>query len=174
VTRVMGNLERLSREMTGGLDIKIMYDSETSWPLEWYLRRFPNRQFYSTGPKSPPPSDVPIVIVGLGNDSEARAFLNDYVRQQYVLRWWFPEEMYRTFIPEHELDYQDKGPLFVLYDQVRTAAVSLAEMRQPEEQARLWRFVMHREPYMTLGSTDFVLYVRREVYDWYVNLDIGE
>src|SRR5262249_45384204 len=45
VTRVMKELEDFSNFTTGGKDVKVVYDSEVSWPMEWYLGDYPNKKF---------------------------------------------------------------------------------------------------------------------------------
>ena len=50
VTRAADTIDRLSVDQTGTRDLKVMYDSQTSWPWEWYLRDYKNKQFQPGGP----------------------------------------------------------------------------------------------------------------------------
>ena len=46
--RMVGELTTLSAMTTGGRELEIWYDDNdgTSWPMQWYLRDFPNRHLY--------------------------------------------------------------------------------------------------------------------------------
>jgi hypothetical protein len=48
VAQAVEDVGLLSRELEGGLDMQIWYDSGTSWPMQWYLRNYSNRRFYGT------------------------------------------------------------------------------------------------------------------------------
>ncbi|MCL5961130.1 MAG: hypothetical protein M1358_17795, partial [Chloroflexi bacterium] len=187
VERVMHEIDELSLDLTGGKDMKVMYDSETSWPFEWYLRDYRNRIYQPSGPTAPPSADVPVVLVGLGNSAETEPNLQDYERQPYVLRWWFPEETYRAFVPDQSRveppkDYAGWQPLAIWEDrllggiaglgrhvgeQVSAGLGTISTLRDPKEQAKLWRYLIYREPYAPLGSTDFVVYVRKDIIKQY-------
>ena len=65
----------------------------------------------------------------------------DYVGVQFKLREWFPEHVYKTW------SWRSLVDLF----------------RDRENLTRLWRFVVFKEPPDPLGSTDFVMYVRRDI-----------
>ena len=120
---------------------KIAYDSGVSWPFEWYLRDYKGRNFYGSGV---PATDAPIVLVSFENGIDTRvknALGSKYVGQRYRLRAWFDESDYRTLSAD--------GVRKVLAD--------------PAERQRWWRFLMHREPLHPSGSTDFMMYVRRDL-----------
>jgi uncharacterized protein (TIGR03663 family) len=63
--RMVRELTTLSEMMTGSRELEIWYDDNdgTSWPMQWYLRDFPNRHLYG-GTLAGPPDDVPVVIFG--------------------------------------------------------------------------------------------------------------
>jgi hypothetical protein len=181
VTRVVKELEAFSRLTTGGKDVRVVYDSEVSWPFEWYLGDYPNKQFIGGGAPTPA-EDVPVMFVGyqhLNNE----AMLEQYVAQRYALRWWFPEEWYKNeFLPnQFQKDANgavindpvtqkplEAGPLGQMADMVHTIWVSLTE---PQLTAQLWNYLMYREPPKPLGSTDFVLFVRKDVAQLWHSLD---
>ena len=52
------------------------------------------------------------------------------------------------------------GPLQQIGGALHTIWVTLS---QPEYQAELWKYIIYREPPKPLGSTDFVLFVRKDV-----------
>ena len=63
--RMVGELTTLSAMTTGSRDLEIWYDD--NWPMQWYLRDFPNRHLYG-GTLAGPPDDVPVVLVGDKNE----------------------------------------------------------------------------------------------------------
>jgi len=81
-----------------------------------------------------------VVLVGLENEPHLRPYLVDYTRQQYRLRWWFPEN-YRG-ITWHRI---------------------ISGLKDPDLLRSLWRFVFYRELENPLGSSDFAFYLRRDV-----------
>ncbi|HET7094955.1 MAG TPA: flippase activity-associated protein Agl23, partial [Thermomicrobiales bacterium] len=95
VTRVVDELTALSETMTGGKGLEIWYDDNNgvSWPMQWYLRDFPNRHLYGSSLTTTP--TAPIVLAGGDNVGAVQAAMQGYTAQPYVLRWWFPEEIYR-------------------------------------------------------------------------------
>ena len=176
VTRVMAEVERLSEELSGGKEMPIIYDGGeygVSWPFEWYLRDFKNKRYFPDGPTSDPGPEVPVVILGAGNRGKAEPHLTEYEGIEYVLRWHYPEEeTYRPFAIAPELrpgrsawqsQDQPHGPL----DIAASVWQSIAAQRDPAEQARLWRYLMYREPYAPLGSFNFILYVRKDALRYY-------
>lgn len=167
VTHVMNNLRQLSVNLTGRGDMKVVYDSTVAWPFEWYLRDFRNKTFVSNGPTGT--TDAPVVIVGADHQPAAEQYLQNYLAQRYVLRWWFPEDTYRAFLPPG--DYKGKPFTEVVWDQTGMAASSLSTLAKTDERAKLWRYFVYREPYMPLGSTDFYLYVRKDIAPYWYSLD---
>jgi hypothetical protein len=176
VTRVTAEIERLSVELTGGMDIGIIYDGGDSgvvWPFEWYLRDFKNRRFMPEGPNAELGPETPLVLLGLGNRARAEPFLVDYEPVEYVLRWHYPEEeTYRPFAIAPELRPGRSAWLSAdqphgLVDVAASVWRSFAAQGDPAEQARLWRYLMYREPYAPVGSFNFLLYVRKDVLRYY-------
>ena len=144
VGKVMKQIETLAYR-TGATKetFKVAYDSGVSWPFEWYLRDYRGRNFYGAGTPAP---DAPIVLASFENNAESRvrAFLgNRYVGQRYRLRAWFDESAYRAI---------GADPL-ILWRAVAN----------PEARERFWRFLLYREPLNPSGSTDFVVFVRRDL-----------
>ncbi len=138
VPLVMEEIEALSARLARGKQIRIAYDNETSWPFEWYLREYPNRRFMGGDPRGP--FEAPIVMVGLANEHLARPYLTTYDRQQYRLRWWFPED-YRSLTPE----------------------TILSNLGDPTLRKRFVDFLVYRYLPDPLGSTDFAVYTRRNL-----------
>ncbi len=128
------------RSGQGVSKLNVVYDAGVSWPFEWYLRDYTSRTYIGNG--NPPP-DAPVVLVGLenGHADQVKALLGSkYVSQRYRLRWWFPED-YREMTPES----------------------IVAGLLSPTNRAKLWRFLLYRDPPDPLGSTDFMMFVRRDL-----------
>lgn len=140
VGKVIREIERVGFRTGAGQELKVAYDDGVSWPFEWYLRDYKGRNFYGSGM---PAADAPIVLVGVENDHDAKvkpSLGNKYVGQRYKLRWWFPED-YRSMTPE--------SIRWFLFD--------------PATRGRIWRYFLYRETVNPLGSTDFVMYERRDL-----------
>ncbi len=150
VTNVQSKIDNLSLRLTSGKDLVVYYDDETSWPYSWYLRDYGKAIYQPKGPISPP--DVPVVLVGLVNDDKVRPLMGNYSRTHLKMRSWFPEDQYKNL----SLDAMVKT------------------ITDPTMRDHFWRFLMYRELYDPsgneitaggLGSTDFVVYVRKDLSD---------
>ncbi len=139
VTMVMHEIDALSARLADEQTMKVAYDNESSWPYEWYLRNYKNRIFFGATP-GPNITQAPVILVGVVNEGKVKPYVTDYVRHHYKLRWWFPE------------DY--KG---------MTLGKAWQYLQDPEMRASLRRFLLYRELDKPLGSTDFVMYVRKDV-----------
>lgn len=141
---VAQEITALSERLTGGLFLKVAYDSEASWPFVWYLRDFENAQFF--GDKPAGPLDAEVVLVGLGNEAATKPFLGDrYYRRVYRLIWWPNQNWYmRMSLKGLWQDLQDKAA------------------RQ-----RLWNVLFYRKYDVSLASWPFVseiaMHIRRDI-----------
>ncbi|HET7078941.1 MAG TPA: flippase activity-associated protein Agl23 [Chloroflexia bacterium] len=185
VTRAADTIDRLSVDQTGTRDLKVMYDSQTSWPWEWYLRDYKNKQFNPGGPTTAPAPDVAVLVVDSAWYDKAQSGqapqLDNYVGTKYAMRWWFPEDTYRRFVPDtwDEIDpakpVKDDGSINYKLDaagkqikapvrQIQGALDTiLYTLRTPEEQGKLWKYLIYRQPYAALGSTDMAVFVRKDL-----------
>ncbi len=169
VHRMTGELTALSEAMTGGTDLEIWYDdgNGTSWPMQWYLRDFPNRRLFSANLTAPP--DAPVVLVAGDNYRKVQDWMGNYTATEYVLRWWFPEDpIYRNFALAPELnpgrsawknEAQPHGPLDVL----RSVGDSMAQVLTPEGQQRVYRLLMYRDLPARIDSYRYRIYVRNDL-----------
>jgi hypothetical protein len=173
VTRMVQQVERLSVDQTGGRDLVVMYDSETSWPMEWYFRDYKNKIFNSGGPTTAPAADVAVLVVHPKFYDQVQngqaPHLDNYVGTKYVMRWWFPEETYRQFVPDrfdrvNEDGTRTKEPIGQATGFFSTIWYTLTT---PSEQGKLWKFLIWREPYAPLGSTDLAVFVRKDLFNRY-------
>ena len=94
---VMNQINDIAYRTCQGQDkLQVAYDADVAWPFEWYLRDYTSRVYYGSGN---PPTDAPVILVGTedGHDAQVKQLLgNRYVSQRYRLRWWFPEDTYRS------------------------------------------------------------------------------
>ncbi len=94
----LNQIDDISRRTVGDKMIKVAYDNDSTWPLEWYMREYPNRAYYGENPTREA-LDAPVVIVGAANESKVKPFLGDkYIRFRYRLVWW-PIEDYKGQTP---------------------------------------------------------------------------
>jgi uncharacterized protein (TIGR03663 family) len=144
VKPTMEEIADISQRTVGDMSIAVAYDSDVSWPLEWYMREFPNRVFYGDTPTREK-LDVPIVLAGDADDAKVQPFLGDrYYRFKRRLVWW-PNQQYM------DLTWQ------------RIIAI----LSSPEKRQILWKILYFREYPRTPDDWYHVhnmyLYVRKDV-----------
>ena len=188
-TRAADTIDRLSVDQTGARDLKVMYDSQSSWPWEWYLRDYKNKTFVPGGPATAPDPGIQVMVIDSAWYDKAKSGqapqLDNYVGTKYAMRWWFPEDTYRAFIPNtwDKLDpakptKDDGSPNYALdaagkqikepIGQIKGAVDTiLYTLRTPSEQGKLWKYLIYRQPYASLGSTDMAVFVRKDLVDRY-------
>ncbi|MGH2559214.1 MAG: flippase activity-associated protein Agl23 [Thermomicrobiales bacterium] len=172
IARMMNELDQLSYELTGGKEMEIWYDDKTSWPLQWYLRDYTNKHYFQAS-ISGPPGDAAVVIVSNDRLGGVEDSLSGYTRQEYVLRWWFPEnETYRNFAIAPELTpglsawktaEQPHGPLDVLGSIVDSVETQFT----PEGQQQLFRLMMYRDLPGTIGQYNYNVYIRNDLLPFF-------
>ena len=144
VKPTMNEIAEISRRTVGDKMIQVAYDSDVSWPLEWYMREYPNRQFYGETPTREK-LDVPVVLAGDKNDGKAQPFLGDrYHRFKRRLVWW-PNQEY----------------MGLTWERIRDILTS------PEKREALWKILYYREYPRTPDDWyhvhNFYFYVRKDV-----------
>ncbi|MBA3530747.1 MAG: TIGR03663 family protein, partial [Ardenticatenales bacterium] len=171
VTMLMEDLEAISERVAGDKNIHVAYDNFSSWPFEWYLRDYPNRFFYGSEPESYADAirNSSVILVGVENEQKIKPLVQGYVRHEYPMRWWFPEDykkltqnvsetpdpnnpgqMITTFVGESE------SPITILKNIWRLA-------QQPAYREDFIDFVLNRRVTQPLGSSNFVVYIKPEV-----------
>jgi len=84
----LAQIEDLSRRLTGGLDMVVAYDSDTTYPYWWYLRNYPNQRFYGSTPTRDL-RDAPAILVGENNFGKIEPIVGQaYYRFDYIRIWW--------------------------------------------------------------------------------------
>jgi uncharacterized protein (TIGR03663 family) len=167
VKLALAQIDEISRRTVGDKMIKVAYDNDSTWPLEWYMREYPNRVYYADNPTRDN-LDAPVVIVGSANESKVKPFLGDkYTRFNYRLVWW-PME-----------DYKNQSPSRLWQTYVTGTPVEEGVADTPEAQAtrrqvvrdnwrKLWNIIFYRyyEDYK-LNEWPFVhrfyVYIRNDV-----------
>jgi uncharacterized protein (TIGR03663 family) len=90
----LSQIEEISQRTTDGLAIKVAYDNETSYPYWWYLRNYPNAQYYGANP-SRTLRDAPVILVGDANFGKIEPVVaNLYDRFDYIRLWWPNQDYY--------------------------------------------------------------------------------
>jgi DNA-binding beta-propeller fold protein YncE len=81
-------IEEISKRLTGGLDLAVAYDSETSYPFWWYLRNFSNLHPFGKEPTREL-RDVPLILVGDINYGKIEPIVGQaYYKFDYIRIWW--------------------------------------------------------------------------------------
>jgi len=139
VRMVVKQLEILERRMGENPPLKVAYDDLFSWPGEWYLRNFRNKQFY--GKQLGGPTDAQVVIVGQGNEGANKAYLGNYNRYEYRRMWW-PNQDYMNLTP---------GSVW-------------QHLQKPADRVGVWRIFFYRDygAGQPMGES-FALYVRKDL-----------
>lgn len=171
--RMTQELTTLSEMTTGGLGLEIWYDdgNGTSWPMQWYLRNFPNRRLYSRGAASTL-QNAPIVLVAGDNRAAVEPSLQGYTAQTYVLRWWFPESLYRDFAIAPEIQASQSALRLPenpkdLPAILRSIATSVSALGTVEGQQHLYRLVMYRDLPVPIGAYTYTMYIRNDLLPLY-------
>jgi len=151
VKLALAQIEEISRKTVGDRSIKVAYDDDSTWPLEWYLRDYPKKAYFGASP-SREAVDAPVVVVGDKNISKVRPYLGErYHEFNYRLIWW-PRETY-------------KGLSIQRLQEI---------LRDGKQRGQIWDMIIHRR-YTTLTSQwdpvhRFSLFVRKDVaaqvWDW--------
>jgi DNA-binding beta-propeller fold protein YncE len=147
----MRQIEEISRKTAGDYALKVAYDDDSTWPLEWYFRDYPNKVYFGASP-SREVLDVPVVVVGDKNLEKVKPYLGDrYYEFNYRLIWW-PRETY-------------KG---LSWERIRDG------IRDPKQRGQFWDVVIQRRYSTPTAQWDpvhrFSLFVRKDVaakvWDW--------
>lgn len=147
----MSQIEEISRKIAGDHALRVAYDDDSTWPLEWYLRDYPNKVYYGANP-SRDSMDSPVVIVGDKNLSKAKPYLGDrYYEFPYRLIWW-PRETYKGLTWQRLID----------------------GIKDPVQRGQFWDVVLNRQYTTPTAQWDpvhrFSMFVRKDiaaqVWDW--------
>ncbi|RME44332.1 MAG: hypothetical protein D6796_11925 [Caldilineae bacterium] len=168
---VLNEVDDISRRTVGDRQIKVAYGG-VIWPLEWYMRLYPNRAFFGSSPNRDA-LDAPVIIFSPDKDvslEDVEPYLGDrYKRFKYRQVWW-PIEDYKDqslsriwhtyFVPA--------PPPAELDGSISVEAWQEAWQRVRENRKWLWDVIFYRKvddrtfndwPY----RTQMYFYVRKDV-----------
>jgi uncharacterized protein (TIGR03663 family) len=174
------DLQLLSHELTGGMDLPVYYSGHVQWPLNWYLRDFNNRTLFHDVHDIP---DAPIIMIAANQVGEAEeARLENYSFIDFPLRWWIPEDQtYRRFAiaPEVRTEWRqnlqtDDPPPYSVFDVVASIGRTAGSIREPEQQARLFRLIAHRELSASIGGYAMRIYIHDDYRRHFEGLRYGD
>jgi len=176
VTRVVDEATTLSELLVGDKGIEIWFDSEVSWPMQWYLRDFDHRRFVGETVAGEP--TAALILARPGTTADNEALLSNYTPVEYVLRWWYPEDQYRNIaiapeIPAGRSAWTSEDAPHGPVDILKSLGTSIANLRTPEGQQDLYRLVMYRDLLNRIDSTRFTLYVRNDLLPEYNEIRYG-
>lgn len=163
----LNQIDEISRRTVGDKMIRLAYDNESTWPLEWYLREYPNRVYYSDNPNREA-LDSPVVIVSSVNESKVKPYLGDrYTPFRYRLVWW-PVEDYKGQTPQKLWETYISGPPLPAGTPDTPEAQANRQAAARENRRKLWNIIFYRhyEDY-DLNEWPFVhrffVYIRNDV-----------
>jgi uncharacterized protein (TIGR03663 family) len=170
LTLAMNEIQDISRRTVGDKQIKVAYDNDSSWPLTWYFRDYPNAVYYADNP-SRESLDAPIVIVGAANLDKVTPFLGDrYQRFDYRLVWW-PIETYK------DASLQKIWNTYFYPDVPPGGDVKAAWDTINENRKELWDIIFYRRHKESLAEWPYVhrfyMFVRKDTLSQLWDYHIG-
>ena len=164
----LNQIDELSKRLGSKDPLKIGYDSDTSWPMSWYMRSFPGQRFY--GEALPGDfEDLQVILLGDANPKRAELepqLAEKYTKFDYMLVWWPMQDYYDLDKPADKSTFRDTGWNRIKY-----------MLSTPKAREAMWEIMFNRNyaPYAQLfNRTDltaeswspghrFYVYVRNDV-----------
>jgi DNA-binding beta-propeller fold protein YncE len=154
VKRALAEIDLISERTVGERNIVVAYDDDTSWPLSWYMRQYPNARFYGANPTSDA-MQAPVIIVGPKNYEKVRPYVaRDYVKRTYRLVWW-----------------PDQGYFNTTWERF------FSTLTDPEKMRNLFQIVFYRrypDAAQAGGFRDLTQWPNRHEFEMYVRRDIAQ
>jgi uncharacterized protein (TIGR03663 family) len=91
---MLSDVQTLAGKLGQGSSMPVAFDSDSSWPLTWYLRD--RTGFYGDQPNRSTLQQTPVVIAGQKNWQKVEAFLGNNYNRYDVIRIWWPMEDYKN------------------------------------------------------------------------------
>jgi len=152
IKRALNEIDLLSERTVGERNIMVAYDDDSSWPLSWYMRLYPNSRFYGDNPNSDAMA-APVIIVGPKNYDKVRPYVaRDYVKRTYRLVWW-PDQGYFSWT-------WDNVTAFFTDPEVRKRGLEIAFYRRYRDNSDNTQLRNLNE---WPNRHDFEMYVRRDI-----------
>jgi len=92
----MNRIEELSRATTDGLNIKVAYDDDVSWPGSWYFRIYPNARFLGDTSGATDLDQMAAVMISYKHRANVEPQLGDRFYKFDYIRLWWPMEDYKN------------------------------------------------------------------------------
>ena len=91
---ILTQVDEISERIAGGKNLKVAYDNSSLYPYWWYLRDYPNLDYFAEKP-SKSLKDAPIVLVGNPNYDKVDPILaKDFYKFEYLRLWWPNQDYY--------------------------------------------------------------------------------
>lgn len=144
----LAQIEEISRRTTNGLAIRVAYDDVTTYPYWWYLRNYPNKDYFGKEPTRAQ-REAAAILVGDTNYSSIEPVVGQaYHKFEYTRIWW-PNQDYFNLTRERVLNalvdpnmraaiykiWMDRD--YSLYSQLTNQDLSLTSW-QPSQSMRLY------------------------------------
>lgn len=161
IKRALNEIDLISERTVGARNITVAYDDDSSWPLSWYMRQYPNTRFYGDNPTSEAMS-APVVIVGPKNYDKVRPYVErDYIRRTYRLVWW-PDQGYFGLTPQRFFStILDREKMRRIFDIVFYRRYADSENPDKERDLTQWP-----------NRHDFEMWVRKDIAEQIWNLNV--
>jgi len=133
----MRQVEEISRRTAGDHALKILYDSDSSWPLSWYLRDYTNAEYVPAEPRRDQ-LNAPVILAGSASWGTFEPLLGDrYDKFTYHLIWW-PMEDYKTFVgcPAQESGPDGQFVYIAAYDEDGNGQIDPIEKQRGDARCR--------------------------------------
>jgi uncharacterized protein (TIGR03663 family) len=175
----LNQIEELNKRLGSKDPVKIGYDSDTSWPMSWYMRDFPGQRFY--GETLPGDfEDLQVIMLGDGNPKRAEIepqLAEKYTKFDYMLVWWPMQDYFDLEKDAESSTFRDSG-----WNRIRYM------LSTPKTREALWQIIFNRnyEPYAQLFNRRdltaetwspghrFFVYVRNDVAAQVWNYRVGD
>ncbi len=101
VKYVLGILGEMSERSENGPGMRFGYAGDgVSWPLEWYMRDYPNSSYFGVDPELHSLQQEDVLILGPNlHNSYGDLLSSEYIIQPYLRLWW-PNQDYFNLKPE--------------------------------------------------------------------------
>lgn len=160
----LNDISAIANHTGAGLDLKVAYDDQVTWPMTWYLRNYRNAAYYGAEPNRQA-LDAPVVLAGPKNWDKVEAILGSRYHRFELIRLWWPLEDYKN----------------LTWERIRNALVD------PSMRQALWEIFWNRDYRKYAEITDQPLnppaqwplqesmriYVEKEIALQMLSLDIG-
>jgi hypothetical protein len=112
------------------------------------------------------------VLVAGDNLSSVEPYLEGYTAQKYVLRWWFPESLYRNFaiapeIPPSQSALKSADNPKDVRAIARSIWTSVSALGSPEGQQHIYRLLMYHDLPTPIGAYTYTLFIRNDLLPLY-------